>query len=373
MKKILALALAATTAFSMFGSSLSASAIDYLDETAFLNDYNATSVTISANKITVTQPVVDANGTVTANNTIEITERQDLLNFAKHLVVGDTPSGTPQSYEAWKEWNKGAADARFGNIYMYDYALDKDVENDDSYESALNNFKDYVNQLKNPQTNGSYSVERLYGYWRDAYRTSPETGSVTGTSNVRWSAINDARLNSNNVLKYMTYDSNKNPIPDISLFDPRDVEDYNVYSLITNVYSFGRNDAVLSNAQTSRIVYMNKEYSRVIGEISFADTTNAMDDYYELLDRINDYEESDYTASAWREVQSNVEKAEAAAEKAEITPDMSNEDISAAMSEAMLSVELDGLTGKAKWTEDGECDKEPKAFEIQDGAYVEMD
>ena len=63
----------------------------------------------------------------------------------------------------------------------------------------------------------------------------------------------------------------------------------------------------------------------------------------------------------------------AAADAAEITPDMSNEDISAAMSEAMLSVELDGLTGKAKWTEDGECDKEPKAFEIQDGAYVEME
>ncbi len=36
----------------------------------------------------------------------------------------------------------------------------------------------------------------------------------------------------------------------------------------------------------------------------------------------------------------------AAADAAEITPDMSNEDISAAMSEAMLSVELDGLTGK---------------------------
>ena len=63
----------------------------------------------------------------------------------------------------------------------------------------------------------------------------------------------------------------------------------------------------------------------------------------------------------------------AAADAAEITPDMENADISVAMSEAMLSVELDGLTGKAKWTEDGECDKEPKAFEIQDGAYVEMD
>ena len=62
-----------------------------------------------------------------------------------------------------------------------------------------------------------------------------------------------------------------------------------------------------------------------------------------------------------------------AANDAGITPDMSNEDISAAMSASMLNIELDGLTGKAKWTEDGECDKEPKAFEIKDGAYVEMD
>ena len=61
-----------------------------------------------------------------------------------------------------------------------------------------------------------------------------------------------------------------------------------------------------------------------------------------------------------------------AANDAAITPDMSNEDISAAMSASMLNIELDGLTGKAKWTEDGECDKEPKAFEIKDGAYVEM-
>lgn len=314
MKKILALALAATTAFSMFGASLSASAIDYLDETAFLNDYNATSVTISATKITITQPVADANGNVTNAAPIEISERQDLLNFAKHLVVGN-PSGTPQSYEAWKEWNKGAADTRYGNIYLYDYALDKDVENDNAYESALNDFNDYVSQLKNPEKNASYSVERLYSYWKEAYRTSPESG-LSGTSNVRWSAINDAKLNANNVLKYMTYDSNSNRIPDVSLFDSRDVEDYNVYSLIANVYSFGRNDAVMNAAATSRIVYMNKEYSRVIGEIAFADTTNAMDEYYELLDQINDYEETDYTASAWREVQSYVEKAEAAAEKA---------------------------------------------------------
>ena len=63
----------------------------------------------------------------------------------------------------------------------------------------------------------------------------------------------------------------------------------------------------------------------------------------------------------------------AAADAAEITPDMATEEISAAMSEAMLSVELDGLTGKAKWTEEGECDKEPKAFVIKDGEYQEME
>ena len=50
---------------------------------------------------------------------------------------------------------------------------------------------------------------------------------------------------------------------------------------------------------------------------------------------------------------------QAAANDAGITPDMSNEDISAAMSASMLNITLDGLTGEAKWTEDGECDKAP--------------
>ena len=52
---------------------------------------------------------------------------------------------------------------------------------------------------------------------------------------------------------------------------------------------------------------------------------------------------------------------------------MSNEDISAALSASMLNIELDGLTGTAKWTEDGECDKAPKAVVIKDGAYEMMD
>ena len=63
----------------------------------------------------------------------------------------------------------------------------------------------------------------------------------------------------------------------------------------------------------------------------------------------------------------------AAAEDAGITPDMSNEDISAAMSASMLNIEIEGLTGTAKWTEDGECDKSPKAVVIKNGVYEMME
>ena len=63
----------------------------------------------------------------------------------------------------------------------------------------------------------------------------------------------------------------------------------------------------------------------------------------------------------------------AAADDAGITPDMSNEDISAALSASMLNISVDGLTGEAKWTEDGECDKAPKAYVIKDGVYASME
>ncbi|MCD8361811.1 MAG: ABC transporter substrate-binding protein [Lachnospiraceae bacterium] len=61
-----------------------------------------------------------------------------------------------------------------------------------------------------------------------------------------------------------------------------------------------------------------------------------------------------------------------AAEDAGITPDMSNEDISAALTASMLNITLKGLTGTSTWTEDGECDKSPKAVVIEDGAYTMM-
>ena len=61
----------------------------------------------------------------------------------------------------------------------------------------------------------------------------------------------------------------------------------------------------------------------------------------------------------------------AAAEKAEITPDMSVFDISDAMKAAMTEITIDGLTGKQiTWSEDGEPSKEPTVVVIENGAYT---
>ena len=61
----------------------------------------------------------------------------------------------------------------------------------------------------------------------------------------------------------------------------------------------------------------------------------------------------------------------AAAEKAEITPDMSVSDIRDAMKAAMTEITIDGLTGKQiTWSEDGEPSKEPTVVVIENGAYT---
>ena len=64
----------------------------------------------------------------------------------------------------------------------------------------------------------------------------------------------------------------------------------------------------------------------------------------------------------------------AAAEKANITPDMSASDICDALETAMTEITVDGLTGdEITFSADGEPNKEPKAVVIQDGAYKSMD
>ena len=63
----------------------------------------------------------------------------------------------------------------------------------------------------------------------------------------------------------------------------------------------------------------------------------------------------------------------AAAEKAGITADMSNEEICTALSAAMTEIQVDGLTGLGiTWDASGEPTKAPKAVIIKDGVYTAM-
>ncbi len=63
----------------------------------------------------------------------------------------------------------------------------------------------------------------------------------------------------------------------------------------------------------------------------------------------------------------------AAAEKAGITADMSNEEICTALSQAMTEITVNGLTGEGiTWDASGEPSKAPKAVVIKDGAYAAM-
>ena len=60
----------------------------------------------------------------------------------------------------------------------------------------------------------------------------------------------------------------------------------------------------------------------------------------------------------------------AAAEQADVTPDMSISDMCDAMKSAMTEITIDGLTGKQiTWGEDGEPSKEPTVVVIESGEY----
>ena len=86
-----------------------------------------------------------------------------------------------------------------------------------------------------------------------------------------------------------------------------------------------------------------------------------------------DEESSQDFVTAYRDAYDGVYAIKAAAEKAEITPDMSTSDICDALKTAMTEIQIDGLTGtEMHWTAEGEPQKAPKAVEIKDGKYDMM-
>ena len=65
----------------------------------------------------------------------------------------------------------------------------------------------------------------------------------------------------------------------------------------------------------------------------------------------------------------------AAAEEADVTPDMDYSEMCDKLMDAMTKVKIDGLTGVdgITWEKNGEPNKAPKGVKIENGAYVSMD
>ena len=61
-----------------------------------------------------------------------------------------------------------------------------------------------------------------------------------------------------------------------------------------------------------------------------------------------------------------------AAKAAGITSDMTADECCDKLIEAMKTLTINGVTGTMTWSETGEVTKEPKAVQIQDGAYVDL-
>ena len=62
-----------------------------------------------------------------------------------------------------------------------------------------------------------------------------------------------------------------------------------------------------------------------------------------------------------------------AAEKADLNPTMSVEEIGTGLEKAITEIELEGLTGTITWDASGSPSKEPKAVIIENGAYKSME
>ena len=65
----------------------------------------------------------------------------------------------------------------------------------------------------------------------------------------------------------------------------------------------------------------------------------------------------------------------AAAEEADVTPDMDYSEMCDKLMDAMTKIKIDGLTGVdgITWEKNGEPNKAPKGVKIENGVYVSMD
>ena len=277
-KRILAAVLAAATAFSMFGASLSASA--YIDGNEKYQTYSA--VTSGADT------KFDAYGTSQFTETDDSDESADYATFAGLLDTVDISTNP---------------DVKNGVVYIIDYPCDTDELN--ALEAALNNAYAAVEAVVNPAkmtANEAKALNTAASALKDAYKTIVDDGATTG-----------AVLASDASLRGKTYDRVKAANDVMAkvtnrMIDTVDWTAYGIAQLQTDLAAIGNGDG----KYTSNLLDLANSYDYLNEIFGFEDlVAGDLDTQYEKeLEKALALVESDYTTSNWYKIEGYIAEAE---------------------------------------------------------------
>lgn len=280
-KKILSCALVA----AMLASSVGAMGVSAANKDAFDNSYTGVKD-------------IHENLATAVNNGIAVDE------ISTVPFVDDLEEGTASKTKIYLE-NYAPADDTMGVEFDDVLAAIEDAE---GKETTTQEFKDAVKALsnyflgKNPAGEGTLETVAL------------ETETGHGISDNRSDAIdvwedNFKDIDDNFDASY--YDATE--LAEYGIFHEKDENDTTVGKPGDLIFEINNVDESINITKTvtTRIMYLNYEYERLLGEDGLvAQSTSKEDAYEELLEKAENLTEDDYTASNWVKVQKQIELAE---------------------------------------------------------------
>ena len=266
-KRILALALAGTTAFSVFGG---------------LNVFAAGWTNDSDNGYAYKQA-----------STVQLS-----LNGNGHIDTGDL-SKIAFAFE----------DREDGEYYVGDWALA-----DKSTAAKRNRFQNLVAKaVKDPtgynDTSSAYSYEKVKTALEAAYDVSNSKVTLKDADDARYdlkTAFNvvDDYFSADQAANATVADLNVSAIEDV--YDFASFNDYDAEYLFVDIFNaYKGKDATLSTYE-----YLADEYERIMGDIDPADHSDKIDLYEHYLEAASTLTESDYEARVWADIEDDLRRAE---------------------------------------------------------------
>ena len=290
-KRILALALAGTTAFSVFGGlNVFAAANDEVDA------YKSTAPgTTHGEYTTVTLALKQSDGTLKIGGTELDASSWDTFKAAVGKLVLD-PADTVAK----------------DSVYLYDYAPDDKTDTEDFEE--LEDILDTIADMDDFAEDGIYAEDAIVGTVSKAVKDYIDEGADVSSKEYSFVAETNvgAYASSARTEVYATFTELQKDIKDNyvdGLYTTETMEKYNAEALIEDIQN------ATSSASTSLLNYYVQEYDRLFGEglVEEDYSTDKQELYYKWLEYVETaVVEDDYTATQWARVQ--VELAEAAAD-----------------------------------------------------------